>query len=818
MGNICSVSIPCDAMATRCWDDCIRGRAMYICKLEDNLAALERASRELQATKDDLINKVNLAEQQHLKRLEKVQLWLSNVADVKTQVDELIGSGPQEIDDLCIGGFCSKNCRSSYKFGKRVAQILEHVTALKRDGEFKEVAEKLPADPVDLMPCDSTVGLESSFDRAWSCLQNKKFGVVGIYGVGGVGKTTLLTQLNNKLHDMQIGFDKVIWILVSRDAEVEKIQDGIGKKIGLFDETWKTRSHVEKAIDILKVLSKRKFVLLLDDIWKPINLTEVGIPQPDDQSGSKVLFTTRSEKVCFEMNAQEKIPVECLAWEKAWELFRVKVGEETLQSDSEIPKLAETVAKKCGGLPLALTRIGITMSGKKTPRQWNHAIDVLTRNASEFSDMGDKVLPVLKYSYDSIRDGKIKSCFLYCALFPEDFSIPKEELIEYWIGEGFLDGYDRSGAENEGYEIIGFLLQASLLEDGDENNSVKMHDVVREMALWIANGCGKSVKDHYLVRAGARLVEAPDVAEWKESTRVSLMINQIKNLTQAPECPNLLTLFLCSNYLENIVDDFFQDNALLVEELHGLKYLNTLTIDIESDVAWKSFLSSERLQSCTEGLSLHCKEGPHQFQLSCLANMKRLKTLWISGLKGGWASEEGRERQAVMKHDLHHNSVFVTPSERCCRSLRDVTLVRCSGLQELTCLIIIAPNLQYLMITGCKEMKEIIRERKLVSEFPEVLESFNPFTKLESLRLFGLSQLESIYPSSLSFPCLREMWVKGCPNLKKLPLNSNTATGNDSQFKIVGLEDWWKKLYWEDESTRTAFLPCFDALDKYQRE
>ncbi|GAV81492.1 NB-ARC domain-containing protein [Cephalotus follicularis] len=216
MGNICSVSMPCDAMATRCWDDCIRGRAMYICKLEDNLDALEKASSQLQATRDDLINKVTLAEQQHLRRLEKVQLWLSNAADVETQVHELITRRREEIDDLCIGGFCSKNCRSSYKFGKRVAQILEDVTALKkRNEEFKEVAERVPADPVDLMPCDSTVGLEPSFERAWCCLQDEQEGVVGIYGVGGVGKTTLLTQLNNKLHDMQIGFDAVIWILVS---------------------------------------------------------------------------------------------------------------------------------------------------------------------------------------------------------------------------------------------------------------------------------------------------------------------------------------------------------------------------------------------------------------------------------------------------------------------------------------------------------------------------------------------------------------------------------------------------------------------------
>lgn len=84
------------------------------------------------------------------------------------------------------------------------------------------------------------------------------------------------------------------------------------------------------------------------------------------------------------------------------------------------------MAEKCHGLPLALSVIGETMSYKTTVEEWEHAIDVLTRSAAEFSDMENKILPILKYSYDE----HIKSCFLYCALFPEDYEIVKESLIE----------------------------------------------------------------------------------------------------------------------------------------------------------------------------------------------------------------------------------------------------------------------------------------------------------------------------------------------------------------------------------------------------
>ncbi|MCI64904.1 disease resistance protein, partial [Trifolium medium] len=70
------------------------------------------------------------------------------------------------------------------------------------------------------------------------------------------------------------------------------------------------------------------------------------------------MFTTRSEDVCAKMQAQEKLKVKCLSEKEAFDLFRKKVGEETLRSHTEIPKLAQEMANECGGLPLALITLG----------------------------------------------------------------------------------------------------------------------------------------------------------------------------------------------------------------------------------------------------------------------------------------------------------------------------------------------------------------------------------------------------------------------------------------------------------------------------
>lgn len=106
----------------------------------------------------------------------------------------------------------------------------------------------------------------------------------------------------------------------------------------------------------------------------------IGVPVPDKCNMSKIVFTTRSEDVCGRMEAHKKFKVPCLAWDKTWNLFQEKVGKETLFIHPDIPKLAQVVAKECGGLPHALITVGRAMACKKTPEEWNCAIHVLKKS------------------------------------------------------------------------------------------------------------------------------------------------------------------------------------------------------------------------------------------------------------------------------------------------------------------------------------------------------------------------------------------------------------------------------------------------------
>ncbi|MBA0748396.1 hypothetical protein Gogos_005222, partial [Gossypium gossypioides] len=280
----------------------------------------------------------------------------------------------------------------------------------------------------------------------------------------------------------------------------------------------------------LKITMLERFKIGLVKVlvfWKPgrikvltrklVDFNQVGIPKPSQENGSKLIFTTRYLEVCGEMGARKKIKVECLEPEKAWELFQDKVGDETLNNHPDIPNLAKQVAERCGGLPLALITIGRAMACKTTLGEWKYAIEMLKRCA--LPKMENEVFPLLKFR--------------------------------------LLNQFDRiSDAQMQGDYIVNSLLSACLLER-DGEYFVKMHDVIRDMTLWITREF-EVTENNFFVKAGAQLCEEPDVKAWERVKRMSVMENNIKVLKETPKCPNLRTLFLGQNELKVISNGFFQ--------------------------------------------------------------------------------------------------------------------------------------------------------------------------------------------------------------------------------------------------------------------
>ncbi|GAY66644.1 hypothetical protein CUMW_250430 [Citrus unshiu] len=788
MGNI--FQITCDgALFNRCLD-CFLGKAAYIKNLKQNLADLETELGKLIDAKEDVMRRVNTAERHPMmKRLNKVQGWLSRVEAAKSDGDKLITCGSQEIKKLCLGGYCSKNCKSSYEFGKQVARKLGDVKTLMAEEAFEAVAEEVPQPAVDERPTEPTVvGLQSQFEQVCNCLEEESARIVGLYGMGGVGKTTLLTHIHNKFIQSPTNFNYVIWVVASKDLRLENIQETIGEQIGLLNDTWKNKRIEQKAQDIFRILKEKKFLLLLDDLWQRVDLTKVGVPLPGPQNNaSKVVFTTRSEEVCGLMGAHTRFKVACLSNIDAWELFRQNVGEETMNSHPDILQLAQTAARECGGLPLALITIGRAMACKKTPEEWSYAIEVLRTSSSQFPGLGNEVYPLLKFSYDSLPSDTIRSCLLYCSLYPEDYCISKEKLIDCWIGERLLTERDRTGEQKEGYHILGILLHACLLEEGGDGE-VRMHDVIRDMALWIACDIERE-KENFFVYAGVGLVEAPDVRGWEKARRLSLMQNQIRNLSEIPICPHLLTLLLNENNLRKIHNDFFQFMPSLkvlnlshceltklpvgISELVSLQHLDLSESDIEELPGELKALVNLKC------LDLEYTRNLITIPRQLISNLSRLHVLRMFGASHK-AIEEASENSILfgggeliveellgLKH-LEVISFTLRNSHGLQSFLRSWKLRRCTRALSLQCF----NDSTLLEVSALADLKQLNRLQiansvileELKMDYAEEVQQF----AFRSLNMHQLLQDFGVFQMGLDLPSPLEL-LQIFPHLRFLP-------------------------------------------------
>ncbi|XP_027348369.1 probable disease resistance protein At5g63020 [Abrus precatorius] len=544
--------------ATRLFS-CTKTQAAYVYKLEENVDSLKRKWDQLQNMEKDVQIRIQSAENTREKRrTNEVNGWLQEVLNLQQEMLE-INTVHQEIsNNKCLSGCCPKNCVLSYKSGKRIVHMLKNVNELLTRREHfgsVDIAYKLPPKPVIEMPSVETVGLDLMLNQVWNSIEDENIGIIGLYGMGGAGKTTLMKRIHNEFGKRNLHFDVVLWVVVSRDCDINRIMNDIRNRLEIDDSFWNRSSQDQKVARIYQVLKQKKFVFMVDDLWKSLELEMVGVPLPKETNNqSKVLFTTRFEDVCAKMQAEKKLKVECLPEQEAFNLFCKKVGEDTWKCHGEIEKLAWEMAKECGGLPLALITVGSAMAGVRSVEAWRQARSDLRSSCWVGPVLEEKVFGVLKFSYDKLPDETHRKCFLYCALYPEDFKIEIDDLIYRWIGEGFLDEdkikksiYDM---HLQGKSIVEKLKLSCMLEgvvevDFYDLPSIKMHDVIRDMALWLFRDQDVN-KDRVIVEGEALAIESETNVERLNAVERISIINAGESW-RVPLCPNLITLCIRKN-------------------------------------------------------------------------------------------------------------------------------------------------------------------------------------------------------------------------------------------------------------------------------
>ncbi|KAH9715781.1 Disease resistance protein [Citrus sinensis] len=557
----------------------------YYRKLDENMEELDRVLRELESKKKDIEATLSrAAHEQGRKPSNQVNDWLQNVRRINSEARSI----KQEVE--------KGNCFSRACLGKDVEKKIEEVKEYIQKGcAFTSYVSDAPSTSgMTLSTTSNLVGERTGkiVEEIWEDLMGDKVSKIGVWGMGGIGKTTIMSHINNKLQEKPNKFNDVIWVTVSQPLDLFKLQTEIAT--ALKQSLLENEDKVRRAGRLLGMLkAKEKFVLILDDTWEAFPLEEVGIPEPNEENGCKLVITTRSHTVCRSMKCKQVV-VELLSKQEAFNLFIDGVGNSILQVPALNKEIINEVVEECGRLPLAIVTVAASMSGEEEIHEWRNALNELRGLVRSRNGVNADVLGRLEFSYHRLKDEKLQQCFLYCALYPEDFAIPKDELIDYWIAEGFIEEVkDVQAKYDRGHTILNRLVNCCLLESAEDGSCVKMHDLIRDMALRIT-----SESPLFMVKAGLRLLKFPGEQEWEENLeRVSLMRNNIEEIpsNMSPHCEILSTLLLQRNgLLQRIPECFFV-------HMHGLKVLNLSRTNIEvlpSSVSDLTNLRSLLLQYC----------------------------------------------------------------------------------------------------------------------------------------------------------------------------------------------------------------------------
>nr|CAN69496.1 hypothetical protein VITISV_038757 [Vitis vinifera] len=249
-----------------------------------------------------------------------------------------------------------------------------------------------------------------------SCEENSdEVCVIPIVGMGGLGKTTLAQIVYND-ERVKKHFQLKAWACVSDEFDVMRITKALV-------ESGTKRTCGMNNLELLQgklrdMLNRRKFLLVLDDVWNEDygDWDKLRIPLAIGSPGSKIIVTTRSERVASIMRPGKAYPLKELSSDDCWSLLeQIAFPHRNSDAFPGLKIIAEGVARKCKGLPLAAKSLGGLLRSNPEENYWK---DILNSRIWDLSNNG--IIPPLRLSYHHLPP-HLKQCFVYCAVFPVEF-------------------------------------------------------------------------------------------------------------------------------------------------------------------------------------------------------------------------------------------------------------------------------------------------------------------------------------------------------------------------------------------------------------
>ncbi|XP_004515735.1 putative disease resistance RPP13-like protein 1 [Cicer arietinum] len=676
------------------------------------------------------------------------------------------------------------------------------------------------------------VGRKDDKDKLISMLlsdydtSSNNIGVVAIWGMGGVGKTTLAQLLYND-KKVQEHFDLKVWVCVSEDFNILRVTKS------LLESITSGRSESNN-LDFLRVelnknLRGKRFLLVLDDLWNDNynDWDELVTPLINRKNGSRVIITTRQQKVAEVAHTFPIHKVETLSDDDCWSLLSKHAFRSEDCQGNKCPNLeaiGKKIAKKCGGLPIAAKTLGGLLRSKVDAKEWAAIL-----NSDIWNLPNDNILPALLLSYQDLPS-HLKRCFAYCSIFPKDFPFDRKQLVLLWMAEGFLEHSQENKTPEEvgdGYVIE--LLSRSLIQvqqsHGDfGRQKFVMHDLINDLALVVS---GKSC---FRLECGGNI--SKNVRHFSYNLELYDFFKKFEVLNNF-KC---LRSFLPINFF-NLSDGFYLSRMVVEDLLPKLirlrvlslnNYFNIITLpeSIGSMVQLQYLdLSFTGIKSLTDAIcnlynlqTLNLMQCRNLSELPvCFGHLINLRHLDISG-----TNIKKMPKQIVALENLQTLTVFVVGKQEIGLSIKD--LGKFPNLQGKLCIknlhnVIDVVEASDANMRSKEHMVELELQWSKQTEDSrmekDVLDMLKPSLNINklSIDLYGGTSFPSWLGDS-SYANMVSLYISNCeycitvPPLGQLPSLKDLTIGG-MKMETIGIEFYGMTL----EPSISSFQP-FQSLEK----
>ncbi|KAH9752966.1 Disease resistance protein [Citrus sinensis] len=779
----------------------------YVFKYQSYIDELKVQVKQLGYKREMVQQPVNHARLQGDELYEGVTDWLHSVNEFISE-----GVAKSVIDDedrakkSCFKGLCP-NLISRYKLSKQAAKAAEAAASLVGKGNFSNVSYRPAPKRAEHMQVKDFEAFDSRmkvFQDVVEAVKDDKVNIIGVYGMGGVGKTTLVKQVANQVMEDKL-FDKFVMAEITQTPDHHKIQDKLAFDLGMeFDLNENEFQRASRLCQRLK--QEKRLLIILDNIWTKLEFDTVGIPygdvdekdREDDRRRRTIILTSRSRDLLRnDMKSQKDFSIEVLSKEEALQLFGKIVCNSA--KASAFQPLADEIVEKCGGLPVALITLAKALKNERLDT-WKDVLRQLrSSNAKEIDGMERNVYISIKLSYDLLGSKEAKSLFLLCGLYNEGRGIHVSDLLRYGMGMGYFKNvYTLEEARSRVHTLIGKLKSSCLLLDSDAEDEVKMHDIIHAVTVSIAEE--------------ELMFNIPNVAyvekKMEETIRegpiaISLPYRDIQELPERLECPhgcrlNDITIIGQLRKLEilSFRDSDVKELPLVIGQLTRLQLLDLSNCSSLVVIAPNVISKLSRLEELYIGNSFSLwekVEGGSNASLVELKGLSKLTTLEIH------VRDAEILPQDLVSVELQSYKICIGNKWWSSWSVKTglSRLMKLQGLEKFGILLqnyrmkLLLKRTEYLYLGELKGVQNVVHELDDGEGFPrlkhlsvkscsEILHIVcsvgrvrrKVFPLLESLSLRRLINLETICDIQLtedqSFSNLRIIKVSDCHELKHL--------------------------------------------------